>query len=151
MVATAFGLIHFHKSPGGQAFKRTTFFGDRYRDLPAPKNRFRIIEMLKVSKTTRAVFVCIAIVSCSHQRAEESPVIRLMERNAAGDLSTYSDVGFRQWFSARPMLARQVADMCGPIAKNPTANWATSVEGTACTAAIRTAPAHKLTADPRGW
>ena len=110
-----------------------------------------MIEMLKVFKTIPAIFVCMTIVSCSHQRAEESRVIRLMEQNAAGDLSTYSDVGFRQWFSARPVLARQVADMCGPIAKNSTANWATSVEGNACTAAIRTAPAHKLTADPRGW
>jgi hypothetical protein len=107
--------------------------------------------MSKLSKTIRTALVCMGIISCSHQRAEESPVIGLMERNGAGDLSTYSDVGFRQWFSARPTLARQVADMGGPIANNSTANWATSVEGTACTAAIRSAPAHKLTADPRGW
>ena len=107
--------------------------------------------MSKVSKTIRVALVCMGTISCSHQRAEESPVIRLVERNGAGDLSTYSDVGFRQWFSARPALARQVADMCGPLAKKSTANWATSVEGTACMAATRTAPAQKLTADPRGW
>ena len=110
-----------------------------------------MIEMFKVFKTSTAIFACMTIVSCSHQRAEESPVVRLMEQNAAGDLSTYSDVGVRQWFSARPVLARQVADICGPIVKNAAANWTTSVEGNARTAAIRTAPAHKLTADPRGW
>ena len=104
-----------------------------------------------MSKTIAAALVCIGVISCFHQRAEESPIIRLLERNGAGDLTTYSDVGFRQWFSARPAVARQVADMCAPIAKNSPANWATSVEGSACTAATRSAPAHKLTADPRGW
>jgi len=129
-----------------------TFWGVSFRIDLLQRVRSKIIEMSKkVSKTIRVALACVGIISCSHQRADESPIIRLIKRNGAGDLSTYSDVGFRQWFSTRPTLARQVADMCGPIAKNSTANWATSVEGTACTAAIRTAPAHKLAADPRGW
>jgi hypothetical protein len=119
--------------------------------MSAQKGGSKIIEMSKLSKTITAVLVCMAIISCSHQRAEQSPVIRLMEQNGAGDLATYSDLGFRQWFSTRPALARRVADMCGPIARSSTANWATTVEGTACTAATRTAPAQKLSADPKGW
>ena len=100
-----------------------------------------------------ALLVMAGLTSCYDPHAQESKVIRLLEINGAGDLSTFSAPGLQQWFSTRPELAKQVAMMCGPISKTATANWATSAEGTACSAATRVMAFtyHHVDADKTTW
>jgi len=109
--------------------------------------------MLNLSKAIGTALILMAVTSCSRQQDHESAIVRLMESNGSGDLSSYSAVGLQQWFATRPELAKQVAGMCQSVSQKSTANWATSIEGTACGAAQRTVaflPA-KVTADQRAW
>jgi hypothetical protein len=113
-----------------------------------------MMDMSNLSKTAGTVLIVVLMTTACHgSRAQESRVIRLMEENGSGDLSTYTAPGLQQWFAARPDLAKRVVSMCEPIAKNSAANWAASAEGTACASARRTIafmPA-KVTADQRAW
>jgi hypothetical protein len=102
------------------------------------EKRFRMGSMLSMYRTVAVMLMLAGLSACYDPHAQESQVIRLLEANGAGDLNTYSAPGLQQWFSTRPKLAQQVAQLCDPISKNSAANWATSAEGTACSAAVRT-------------
>ena len=110
--------------------------------------------MANLLKSAGAASIIVAIMTACHDSNEQrSPIVRLMEQNGSGDLSSFTAPGLQQWFAVRPDLAKRVVGMCEPIAKNSTANWVTSAEGTACAAAQRTIaflPA-KVTADQRAW
>jgi hypothetical protein len=110
-----------------------------------------VANLLKAAGTALAVVVMMT--ACRGSLAHESQVIRLMEENGSGDSSTYTAAGLQRWFAARPDVAKRVVSMCEPIAKNSTANWAASAEGTACASAQRTVAftAGKVTADQRAW
>jgi hypothetical protein len=82
--------------------------------------------------------VLFALGGCYDRNAQKSEVIKLMQANGSGNLSTYTQPGLQQWFSVRQPLAEKVAAMCDPISKNSTADWAISAEGTACAAAFHT-------------
>lgn len=109
--------------------------------------------MSNVSRTYAVIVVVMGMAACHTSPVQNSDVLRLMEKNGAGDLTNYSAVGFQQWFAVRPELAMQVAKMCEPLAKNSPANWAPSAEGTACSAAQRTVAFMplKTAADKTAW
>ncbi len=112
-----------------------------------------MVNMFRLSKVAGALLIIVIITACHGSRVAQSRVIRLMEENGSGDLSTYSAPGMQQWFSVRPELAKRVANLCVPLAKTSKANWATSAEGTACAAAVRTVAFRpdNVTADQRAW
>lgn len=112
-----------------------------------------MMKMSNLSKIGTALIVAVMMSACHGSRAHESQVVRLMQENGSGDLSTYTAPALQQWFAVRPDLAKRVVSMCEPIAKNSRPNWAASAEGTACASAQRTVaftPA-KVTADQRAW
>ncbi len=89
--------------------------------------------------------------ACYDPHAQESAIVREIEANGSGDLSTYTAPGLGQWFSVRPQFATRIAAECAPLARSSRANWITSAEGVACSAATQAAPAPIPVADTRSW
>jgi hypothetical protein len=93
----------------------------------------------------------LASIGCYDPRAQDSRIVREVEGNGAGDLTTYDSVSLQQWFGQHPQLATKIAAECIWPSKHSDASWARSAEGTTCYAATMTAPAPEWVADPRGW
>lgn len=86
--------------------------------------------------------------ACYDVHAQQSAIVREIEANGSGNISTYTAAGLAQWFSSRPQLALKIARECEPISKASQANWLTSAEGTACYAAAQASPPVNYQADP---
>jgi hypothetical protein len=88
---------------------------------------------------------------CYDSGAQRSAIVRYVEANGSGDLSTVTPDGIRQWFSVRPVLATKIAEMCQPLFSASQADWPHSAEGSVCFAARWAAPIPLIKADPRVW
>ena len=58
-----------------------------------------------------------------------------VEAAGAGDLRKVSPQTIEQWFRQRCDLALEVRQLCQPLQKSTSANWADSTEGKVCEAA----------------
>jgi hypothetical protein len=97
------------------------------------------------------VTAAVTQVACYDPHAHDSAIVRQIEANGSGDISTYTMPGLVAWFQQRPALATAIAAECRPVSLTANANWITSAEGTACRAAIVTAPPPEFKADSRTW
>lgn len=76
-----------------------------------------------------------------------SPIVEKVQQAGSGDLSMVSTQDMQQWLGKHQKLAIQVDQMCKPVRKKATAQWASSTEGRLCNAArqlayFRWSPAH---------
>ncbi len=97
------------------------------------------------------VVLIVMSVSCYDPHAQESRIVREVEANGSGNISTYTAPGLSEWFSTRPQLAKKIAGECEPIRQIAGANWLTSSEGSVCHAAAIAQPPPEYTADQRAW
>ena len=97
--------------------------------------------------------LCGCLGACIDPHAQNSRIVREVEANGSGDLTTYTLPDLKQWFTQRPELAKKIAAECAPISANAQANWLRSAEGTTCSAAmaVNTWIPRDWKADQRKW
>jgi len=88
---------------------------------------------------------------CYDAHAQESRVVRFLEANGSGNISTFSQPGLAQWLSEHREVAQQAEKMCEPLYAHSPANWAPSAEGTVCLCARSFAPPPNFQSDNQKW
>jgi len=92
------------------------------------------------------------LLNCADRNAQSSPIVREVEANGAGDVSSTTVPELTAWFGKKgQQFATHIAQECAPLAKAADANWAQrTAEGRVCTAAQGLAFT-PFTADPRKY
>src|SRR3954465_2325286 len=88
------------------------------------------------TKYTACLLAVLAFeIGCYDPHAHQSKIVREVEAAGSGDLTTFTQLGLRQWFGQRPELASRIFHECLPLMKTAQANWITTAEGATCQAA----------------
>lgn len=107
-------------------------------------------QVAKWSGIGLALMLFLLLAACYDPHAQESAIVREVEGQGAGNISTFTLPGLEQWFGATPQrreFAAHIAEECQPLTQHSGANWQSSAEGSVCLAANRMAAAPTITAD----